>query len=132
MDTREIGRAIKSLLVNDSEAAALIGNKVFPFPAIEDTDFPFACYMMNGLVPRYTKDRPSFEDTVTMELMIWSEDYGQKIAVANACHKALQGKRGTIEGFDITEIRRTGESEEFMEGAYGQSIIYEIDINTYK
>jgi hypothetical protein len=43
--------------------------------------------------------------------------------VANACHKALHGKRGNIEGFDISGVRRINEGEMFVEDAYGQSIL---------
>lgn len=132
MDTREIGKAIKALLLADEAVTELIGKNIFPYPAIEDTDFPFACYTVNDIQPHYTKDRNSFEDTVVLELMIWSDKYENKIAVANACHKALQGKRAVVEGFDITGIRRISENEDFLEGAYGQSIQYTIDINTYK
>ncbi|MDR1882994.1 MAG: DUF3168 domain-containing protein [Prevotella sp.] len=129
MDVREIGKAVKSLLFQSDEVKRLIGNNLFPFPAIEGTVFPFVTYMMESLTPHYTKDRASYEDTITVELMIWSDSYAQKIEVANACHKALQGKRGTIEGFDISGIRRVNEGESFIEDAYGQSIMYEINID---
>jgi hypothetical protein len=129
MDAREIGRAIKSILFQSDEVKALIGDNLFPFPAIEGTVFPFVTYMMEGFVPHYTKDRADYEDTLTIELMVWSDSYVQKIEVSNACHKALQGKRGNIEGFNISGIRRISEGESFIEDAYGQSIMYEINID---
>ncbi|MDR1582068.1 MAG: hypothetical protein LBS55_02225 [Prevotellaceae bacterium] len=129
MDAREIGKAIKYLLFQNEDVKRMIGNNLFPFPATEGTSFPFVTYMMEGLTPRYTKDGTDFEDTIIIELNIWSDLYGKKIEVANACHRALQGKRGNIEGFEIAGIRRTGESELFVEETYGQSVTYEINID---
>jgi hypothetical protein len=75
MDAREIGKTVKHFLFQSEEVKALIGDNLFPFPAIEGTVYPFVTYMMESFVPHYTKDRASFEDTVTVEINIWSDSY---------------------------------------------------------
>lgn len=128
-DGREIGSLVKSLIFANADLKALIKSGVFPYPAIEGTGFPFITYEMQGLEPYYTKDRADFQDSVTVEILIWSTDYSEKLAIAAGIYGALQNKSGVIDGFDISGIQRVNESEMFIENVFGQSIVFRIDIN---
>jgi hypothetical protein len=128
-DGREIGSLIKSLVFANEGLRAQLKSGVFPYPAIEGTEFPFITYQIQDIEPYYTKDRADFQDTVSVEILIWATDYAEKLSIATGVYKAMQNKSGVIDGFDISGIQRTNESEMFVEDVFGQSIIFKIDIN---
>ncbi|MDT9702983.1 hypothetical protein, partial [Streptomyces sp. P17] len=77
---------------------AKIGNRLFPVLAKENTAYPFVIYKRSGLIPAYTKDKYSVEDTVFIDVVTVAEKYSESLEIANAVRNALERKRGTFAG----------------------------------
>lgn len=129
MEPRNIGILINSLLLQSEEVKGFIHDRIYPFPALENTAAPFVAYTMTGFTPHYTKDRASFEDDVVVQLIVVSQEYEEKIKIADACYKALHGKRGEYAGFRVSQLRILSESEDFDEGIYVQLMEFEIQLD---
>lgn len=127
--TLKVGAAVRTLLEANDELTSLVGNKIFPVAAQEDTLRPFLIYQRTGLNPAYTKDAREY-DSVFMGITIVSETYSGSIAVASAVIKALEHKRGVYAGLNIDDIMLADSNESADEINYIQDLEFEIFINT--
>lgn len=129
MKANEVGVVIKKLLLNNSAVSALVGKKIFPVVAPMSTDNPFVIYRRNSVAPAYTKDRNSYGDTATVDVIMACNEYGQSIELLNAVFDALQGGGcRIIDGIHIDDIRMINSEEDFQEDCYLQSLTFEIDV----
>lgn len=126
--TLKVGAAVVELLGKSTELAALVGNKIFPVAAKEDTPRPFVIYQRTGLNPSYTKDNRK-KDSVYMGFSVISETYSASVMIAGAIFKALENKRGTYASLDIDDIKLSDCNEEADEINFIQNLEFEIFIN---
>jgi hypothetical protein len=113
----QIGKAIYSLLSSDDELTNKVHNKIFPLIANINTTFPFIVYKRDSIEPQYTKDYLTGE-TITMEIVIASNDYVESIEIADKVRSILDNYRGTVEGISIRNIRMTEADEDYLEDTY--------------
>ena len=115
-----IGKAIKAIL-NGIE-------KVYPLVADEGTTYPFVVYRRSGLTPASTKDRYSYKESATVEVIVASNSYPDSIALAEQVKAKMEGTRGTYSGINIGEITLMNADEDFIEDAFLQRMNFNIVI----
>lgn len=126
-----VGAAIVNLLSGDQVLTSKIGDKIFPIKAMDDTTFPYIAYRRKGLIPAYTKQTNSVEDSVFIDIAIVAESYSQTLGIANDVLRVLDRKRGLFSGVNVTDIR-VSDSEEQADEVYMQRLEFEIFINKLK
>lgn len=126
-----VGAAILDLLTGDQVLTSKVGDKIYPIQAMDDTTFPYIAYRRKALIPAYTKQTNSVEDSVFIDIAIVSNSYTQTIGIANDVLRILDRKRGLFSGVDVTDIR-VSDSEEQADEVYMQRLEFEIFINKLK
>lgn len=125
----QIGKAIYELLSGNTDIAAKISNKIFPLIATNNTSFPFIIYKRTNIIPAYTKDRFSANDTLMMDVVIASDKYNEAIELADLVRKTLEGKRGTFANIQVDDIRLVSADEDYNEDTYIQQLTFKIITN---
>ncbi len=90
----QIGKAIYDILHSNADIVAKLQDKIFPLISEQNTTFPFIVYRRTGIIPAYTKDRYSVNDSVTVEIIVASEKYNESVEIADLVRLALEGKKG--------------------------------------
>ena len=85
----EIGKAIYSILSNDSDVSTLVETRIFPNVAPQTTEFPFIIYDVTGVQPNDTKDGPSTLDTNDVMISCYSETYSEASDLAKKIRIAM-------------------------------------------
>lgn len=101
----------------------------FPIVAEKGSPQPFAVYRRQGIRLHDTKDRFSFEEIVSMEVIITASSYPQSVELAMKVKQALSGLRGTWEGLVISSISLVNADEEWVSDSYIQRLYFEIIID---
>lgn len=120
MSGLQIGKAIKAILSGI--------DKVYPLVADEGTTYPFVVYRRSGLTPASTKDRYSFRESASVEIIIASNTYPDSINLADQVKEKMEGTRGTYSGLNIGEITLTNADEDFLEDTFIQKLTFNIEI----
>ena len=128
MDSLKVGNAICEILTTDDELKSVIGNKVFPLVANQDTLSPFIVYKRSSTMPTSTKDRFIISYDSTIEILAVSDDYDEAVDIAYLIDNALKGKKGIIAGINIAEIEYESDDEEYLEGAFIEKLTYKIKV----
>jgi hypothetical protein len=102
------GKAIFSLLTNDATLNSLVGSKVFPVVAGNNTSFPFLVYNITTAEPQNTKQELSSADIINFQVSSYALNHGQAAELAEAVRVALEKQSGTIEGIPVIDIVPTG------------------------
>lgn len=115
-----IGKAIKAILSGIE--------KVYPLVADEGTTYPFVVYRRSGLIPASTKDRYSYKESATVEIIVASNSYPESIDVAEQVKQKMVNTRGTYSGLNVGEITLTNADEDFIEDTFIQKLNFNIEI----
>lgn len=99
------GKAIYSILTNDSDVSAIVGTRVYPQIAAQGASFPFVVYVLQALEPSDTKSGVSTLDEIRYDLVVASETYAQASDLTNKVRTALDRYTGTVEGVVIDSIQ---------------------------
>ena len=127
----QVGSAIVELINSNENLMAMVGDRILPIVAFDDTEFPYIAYRRKSLIPAYTKDSHSVEDSVFIDIAVVSESYEQSLDIAQEVLKTLDRKRGLHCDVDINDIRLSDSEEEAAE-VYMQRLEFEVLINTLK
>ena len=125
----EVGKAIYTILYNDSTVKGFVNNKIFPIIADDGTKFPFIFYKRNSITPATSKDRYIYNTSVTEQITICSTDYNESINIASAVTDALLCANGTYNGVDIVDIKLDGADEAYLEDTFIQTLTFKIQVN---
>lgn len=82
----------------------LVGQKVFPVVAKQNTNKPYITAKIIGNTPNQNKEAGSTLDAVTFQVFSYAENYADVDAIDNAVRSALDNKMGTIEGIRFDRI----------------------------
>ncbi len=99
-----VGDVIYSLLSNDTDVAALVGTKIYPYMGIEDIAYPYIVYDNMGVEPTQCKDAPSSLDTVSVQIELYSETLSEIEDLGNKVRTALDRVSGTTETVVVQSI----------------------------
>ena len=125
----QIGKAIYEMLHSDTAIMAKLQDKIFPLISEHNTTFPFIVYKRTGIVPAYTKDRYTANESVTIDIIIASDKYNETIEIADLVRLSLEGKKGLYSGIQIEDVRLLSADEDFIEDTYIQTITFNITTN---
>lgn len=129
MESLELGRVVKSILLQDKELSKLVGSRVFPIIADKGTSFPFIVYRRDGLTPSSNKDRLVYDTQVRMSFIVASSDYRQGLDICSKVVDVLLASQGrTIGGLDITDLELLDTSEEYREDTFLQLLSITVNI----
>lgn len=101
------GKAIYSILTNDSDVSALIGTRVYPQVAAQDAAFPFVVYVLQDNTPSDTKSGVSTLDEIRYDIVAAAETYSQLTDLTEKIRTALDRYTGTVEGVVVDSIQFT-------------------------
>jgi len=90
------GKAIYSILTNDSDVSAIIGTKVYPQIAAQGAAFPFVVYVLQDNSPSDTKSGVSTLDEVRYDIVAAAETYSELTDLTEKVRTALDRYTGTV------------------------------------
>lgn len=99
-----IGTSLYTLLSGHAPLSAIVGTKIDPVMAPQGKENPMVVYGITDTQPQETKRSVSVEDWVTVEIIIYSNDYDQSQLIAKEVRNALDKKSGVIAGNTISDI----------------------------
>lgn len=124
----EIGKAIYSILSNDTQLVEKVQNKIYPLVADLGTSIPFIVYKRSGIEPTDTKDCIC-QKVVYVEVVMASDNYNESVELASLVENALHNKRGTYAGINITDIKLEDADEDFIDDTFIQTLTFKIKTN---
>lgn len=119
-----IGAHVYKRLSDSTELAKLVEDKIYAISTKTETSFPFVIYKRNSLVPEYTKDRYDTGDTVSVGIVVASDNYLNSVTIAEEVRRALENKRGTYENFDVIDAKLMSADEDFIEDTFIQHLVF--------
>lgn len=103
-----INKAILYMLKNSAELTA-ITTAIYPVIMPEETQAPCAVFMRDSISPEYDKGNV-VTDVNEVSVIAFSKDYVQSVDMAIAVRDAIENKKGTYNGVDVTTARlRSGQ-----------------------
>ena len=122
MTAISINKHIYSILVNDEVLKGLVGEKIYPLVAEEETTFPFIIFRRNSIQTEYTKDG-RVNDTVEISITAVANDYVTTVNILERVRELIEYNRSLFISAKLTNV-----SEDYIDNAYIQEIIFSIKI----
>lgn len=119
-----IGAHVYKRLSDSTELAKLVSDKIYAISTKTETSFPFVVYKRSSLVPEYTKDRYGTGDTVSVEVVVASDNYLNAVTIAEEVRKALENKRGQYDNFNVIDANLMSADEDFIEDTFIQHLVF--------
>lgn len=119
-----VGNDIRKMLLDDNDIVALIGNKIFPLVAPENTIGDFIVYERQKYSKEITK-MGVISDSCNIGLYIISDNYDNGVRLAELVDNALIGKYKNEDGV-VLEISLENSSESFQDLKYVQYLLLNI------
>lgn len=85
----DVGKAVYYILANDATVAGIVGTKIFPVRAVQLTSVPYVTYSIISTNPADTKQRPSYVDTVRLQIDCYETTYAKAETLHHAVRTAL-------------------------------------------
>lgn len=120
MSGLQIGKAIKTILSGI--------DKVYPLVADKGTTYPYVVYRRSNLYPSSTKDRYSYREMATIDMLVAANSYDESINLAEQVKCKMEHTRGKFNGFSIGDITLVNADEDFIEDAFLQRLSFQIEI----
>lgn len=123
-----IAEHINKVLSSSEDLTKIVGDRLYPVSVKDNIECPFIVYERESVVPNRTKDGAE-GDTVTENVFIFAENYGQAVNIAEIVRAALDGSEGNYSNFTIDECDYTDAAETYEDGVYIQQLVF--NITTY-
>jgi hypothetical protein len=126
-----VGKAIYSILKDDSPVGAIIADRIYPNVAKQTSAFPFVVYNVTGDAPTVTKDGVSDLDENAILILCYSQTYSEASDLADKVRTALDRVDGTYEGVVLQGIQYLSYNDDFDikdddDGVYVKSLNFRI------
>ena len=119
---------IRKFLLDNKELMKVVKpTSIFPIVANANTKYPYIVMQRTGIRARYSKAGIT-EDNVTLEIIAISNDYSQSIDIAQLIRETIDGKRYMSDEIEIDDIEVESITEEFVDNAYLQRLIFSMKI----
>lgn len=112
---------IRNLLIADDTLKSLVGGKIYPIVAPEQTEGDFIFYQRDGIKESETKQGTS-DMTAIVDIGVISESYERSQQISMAIYKCLEGNYSG----DIREIRLKDSTEDLVDKKYIQILQFTI------
>lgn len=119
------GEIIRAVLTQD-EAVSALTTKVFPVVA-DEARLPYIVYRRSHFEQTPLKSTHS-ADTVGIEVLCFTEQYTQGVALAEAVRAALDGKQAESDGLVMRSCYLTDSEEAWQDDAFVQQLVFTIKI----
>jgi hypothetical protein len=97
-----ISAPLKGIITNDTNAFALVSDRVFPTLAPQRTAFPLIVITTVNVAPEGTKNAPSKIDNVAVQIDCYGDTYAAAANTAEAVRRAIDYYRGNVEYMSVT------------------------------
>lgn len=104
-----IGTAIRKLLIDNPDFAAIAGTGVYPVRVAQTKPLPAVAYQIISNTPTNCKEGSSGLDRMRVQVNIYSERYEQQEQLAAIVRQILDGYSGPLSG--ITDIAYQTETD---------------------
>jgi hypothetical protein len=127
-----IGKTINYLLTQDSTLVQLVGTKIYPYVAPNNTELPCIVYKINTLTPFYTKGGWG-NDVINFSVFSFHPHYDDLQAIYTRVRAALELKTTGYGSQSIGQIRLESQDEGFeLEGNLFYNVLnFNVTVNTY-
>jgi hypothetical protein len=105
--------AMRSVLIQDTAVAAVIGTRIFPVLAPISAALPYITYRRTGVSREQTLSGPMGVATTTLDMDIFAVTYEEARTIADLCRQALDGWGGTLENTEVKNVSLESESDGF-------------------
>jgi hypothetical protein len=119
------GEIIRAVLTQD-EAVSALTTKVFPVVA-DEARLPYIVYRRSPFEQTPLKSTHN-ADTVGIEVLCFTEQYTQGVALAEAVRAALDGKQAESDGLVMRSCYLTDSEEAWQDDAFVQQLVFTIKI----
>jgi len=100
-------------LKNNSDLTNIVGDRIFPIVAEENTLYPYLIMKIESILPAYTKDGRIY-DAITVSLTAYAKDYIKVTQIQEICRDILES----------SSFRLDSMNEDFNNDAYRQQVNY--------
>ena len=112
---------VVKILRESEELAALVGTKIFPIIAPQDTQGDFVSYQRDGMDIEWTKMGLSLQRSY-FYINVVSDDYDRSLKIADIIYGALEGDYRNPD----MRIRLTDYTEDYVDSKYLQILQFSI------
>lgn len=127
MSILSIGKVVKHLLSENATVVGLIGKNIYPIFATVQVEGSLIAYGRQNITTDETKDGP-YQESANVEVVCACDKYESSIELAEAARLAIENKTGLIKGLDINSSKMIDADEDFQDGIYTQSLLFEFKI----
>lgn len=120
------GSIIRDMLLKDPNVSN-VTKKVFPV-ATDTAILPYILYRRASMEQNPTKVGYPGADTVVIEVICYTEKYGEGVELAEAVRAALDNKQGEKDGLVMRSCVLTDGEEGYDSDAYAQQLVFNIKI----
>ena len=120
------GSIIRDMLLKDAEVKKRT-NKDFPV-ATDTAILPYILYRRASMEQNPTKAGYPGADTITIEIVCYTEKYADGIELAEAVRAALDGRQSEKDGLVMRSCILTDSEEGYDNDAYAQQLVFNIKI----
>ena len=110
-----VGKAIYYLLNNSTDLEAVVGTRIFPEVAAQDTALPFAMYSVISNEPSDTHSGPSLLDVAQVDVVLYNTSYTGCVDMGVYVRAALDRVTGTYNGVNVQSCQYNSEVIDFDE-----------------
>lgn len=117
------GEIIRAVLTADPEVSARAKNV---YPVVKDTaELPYIVYRRTQLEQGTVKGKRG-NDTVTIEVLCYTEGYTEGVELAEAVRDALDNKTAESNGLVMRSCYLTDSDETWQDDAYLQILVFNV------
>ena len=122
-----INRFVRDWVKSDAELLQMCPLENIKPLILPPNKFPFVSYVHGEIIPQYTKDGTAY-DEVDVLFAVVSDDYEQTIDIATEIRSLLENKEYHKEDVDIPLIRVKSISEDYIDNAFIQMIVFNMKV----
>lgn len=101
------GKAIYSILAENSGVSTVVGTRIYPQIAEQGAAFPFIVYVLRDIEPSDTKSGASTLDEIRYDIIAAAETYAALASLTERIRLALDRFSGTVSGIVVDSIQFT-------------------------
>lgn len=121
-----VGEIIRAILTEDDEVMARC-NKIFPV-VTDRADLPYILYRRTALDQTPTKTMAAKADGAQLEVLCFTEKYGEGVELAESVRQTLDGVQGELNGLRMRSCTLTDYEEAWQDDAYVQQLVFTVKV----
>lgn len=119
-----IGKLIYGVLIDNEYINNVVGDRIFPIIAENDTDFPFITYSRTNIYVSSRSKDGVYSDNVNFNIVVCSDSYQEACEIANKVRECFEGKMISNNELNIKRIELSSINENWNENTYVENMIF--------